>query len=523
MASSASKPLIGISTYLERTRFGLWDVEAAVLYRGYLDGVVKAGGNPVMLPPVGDWTPETIGFLDGLVIAGGADVDPAAYGAEPHPIDRRAAQRPGRLGVRARRRRAEARPAGARRVPGHAGAQRGARRHAAPAHRGPQPGARRVRAHRHRGRAAAPSSHADPGRSHHRAVPSPPVARPDRRRARGSPRPRPTGRSRRWSWRARGSSSGCSRTRSRTSRTSGCSKRLWKWQGEKRDLRRHQPGYREGGAAGSAHQPRRDGRGDRRTPTGRSRRGGTSLPAIVRGCCAGSRSSWTPPSRSSPQLEVENSGHTIGNARWEAGNVRDVLQYYSAAPERLFGKQIPVAGGLNVTFHEPLGVVGVIVPWNFPMPIAGWGFAPALAAGQHGRAQARRAHAADRDPARRAGAGGGHPGGRVPGAAGQGLGRRQQVRHASVGAQGRLHRVDRGRQADHGRLRGPGEAGDAGAGRQVGEHRLRRLRPGEGRGHGAVRGVRQRRTGLLRAVAHPRAGERLRQVHGAAGAGCQGI
>ncbi|WP_112262995.1 aldehyde dehydrogenase family protein [Lentzea terrae] len=81
------------------------------------------------------------------------------------------------------------------------------------------------------------------------------------------------------------------------------------------------------------------------------------------------------------QLEVENSGHTIGNARWEAGNVRDVLQYYSAAPERLFGKQIPVAGGLDVTFHEPLGVVGVIVPWNFPMPIAGWGFAPALAAG----------------------------------------------------------------------------------------------------------------------------------------------
>ena len=80
-------------------------------------------------------------------------------------------------------------------------------------------------------------------------------------------------------------------------------------------------------------------------------------------------------------LEVENAGHTIGNARWEAGNVRDVLTYYSAAPERLFGKQIPVAGGVDVTFQEPLGVVGVIVPWNFPMPIAGWGFAPALAAG----------------------------------------------------------------------------------------------------------------------------------------------
>jgi len=80
-------------------------------------------------------------------------------------------------------------------------------------------------------------------------------------------------------------------------------------------------------------------------------------------------------------LEVRNSGHTITNARWEASNVRDVLDYYSAAPERLFGRQIPVAGGVDMTFKEPLGVVAVIVPWNFPMPIAGWGFVPALAAG----------------------------------------------------------------------------------------------------------------------------------------------
>lgn len=80
-------------------------------------------------------------------------------------------------------------------------------------------------------------------------------------------------------------------------------------------------------------------------------------------------------------IEVRNSGHPIGQARWEAGHVRDVLEYYSAAPERLFGRQIPVAGGLDVTFQEPLGVVGVITPWNFPMTIASWGFAPALAAG----------------------------------------------------------------------------------------------------------------------------------------------
>ena len=80
-------------------------------------------------------------------------------------------------------------------------------------------------------------------------------------------------------------------------------------------------------------------------------------------------------------LEVANAGHVIGNARWEAGNVRDVIEYYAGAPERLTGRQIPVPGGIDVTFREPLGVVGVIVPWNFPMAIAGWGFAPALAAG----------------------------------------------------------------------------------------------------------------------------------------------
>ncbi len=81
------------------------------------------------------------------------------------------------------------------------------------------------------------------------------------------------------------------------------------------------------------------------------------------------------------EIEVRNAGHTWGNARWEAGNVRDCLNYYAGAPERMFGRQIPVAGGTDVTFFEPLGVVGIIVPWNFPMPIAGWGFAPALAAG----------------------------------------------------------------------------------------------------------------------------------------------
>ncbi|MEU6392177.1 aldehyde dehydrogenase family protein [Streptomyces sp. NPDC046939] len=81
------------------------------------------------------------------------------------------------------------------------------------------------------------------------------------------------------------------------------------------------------------------------------------------------------------RLEVREAGHLIGNARWEAGNVRDLLLYAAGGAERLNGAQIPAPGGWNVTFHEPLGVVGVIAPWNFPLPIAAWGTAPALAAG----------------------------------------------------------------------------------------------------------------------------------------------
>lgn len=81
------------------------------------------------------------------------------------------------------------------------------------------------------------------------------------------------------------------------------------------------------------------------------------------------------------RLEVREAGHTIGNARWEAGNVRDLLDYAAGGVERLNGRQIPVPGGMNFTILEPLGVVGVIAPWNFPMPIAAWGTAPALAAG----------------------------------------------------------------------------------------------------------------------------------------------
>jgi betaine-aldehyde dehydrogenase len=80
-------------------------------------------------------------------------------------------------------------------------------------------------------------------------------------------------------------------------------------------------------------------------------------------------------------LEARNVGKPIGDARGEVGMVADVFDYYAGAPERLLGDTIPVAGGVDMTFREPLGVVGLITPWNFPLPIASWKLGPALAAG----------------------------------------------------------------------------------------------------------------------------------------------
>ncbi len=81
------------------------------------------------------------------------------------------------------------------------------------------------------------------------------------------------------------------------------------------------------------------------------------------------------------RLEARNAGKPIGDARGEIGMVAQTFRYYAGAPERLLGHTIPVAGGVDMTFREPLGVVGLIVPWNFPLVIASWKVAPALAAG----------------------------------------------------------------------------------------------------------------------------------------------
>src|SRR3954471_3436792 len=81
------------------------------------------------------------------------------------------------------------------------------------------------------------------------------------------------------------------------------------------------------------------------------------------------------------RVEARNAGKPIGGARGEIGMVAQVFHYYAGAVDKHFGETIPVAGGVDMTFREPLGVVGSIVPWNFPLNIASWKLAPALACG----------------------------------------------------------------------------------------------------------------------------------------------
>ena len=81
------------------------------------------------------------------------------------------------------------------------------------------------------------------------------------------------------------------------------------------------------------------------------------------------------------RLEMRNVGKPISDSRGEVGMVADVFHFYAGAVDKHHGETIPVAGGIDMTFREPLGVVGLIVPWNFPLNIASWKLGPALACG----------------------------------------------------------------------------------------------------------------------------------------------
>ena len=188
-------------------------------------------------------------------------------------------------------------------------------------------------------------------------------------------------------------------------------------------------------------------------------------------------------------------------ARW--GWSRETFRYYAGGVERLLGQTIPVAGGVDMTFREPLGVVGLIVPWNFPLVIASWKAAPALAAGNTIVLKPAELTPLTALELERIALEAGIPEGVLNVVAGPGsvCGKRM-VEHPGC-RQDRLHRLDRGRAGHRRGRRGDDQTSDARAGRQVGEHRLRRRRPGGGRRGGAERGLRQLRPGLLRPLAHP--------------------
>ena len=144
-------------------------------------------------------------------------------------------------------------------------------------------------------------------------------------------------------------------------------------------------------------------------------------------------------------LEARNAGKPIGDARGEIAMVVECFRYYAAAPERLLGQTIPVAGGVDMTFREPLGVVGLIVPWNFPLVITSWKTAPALAAGNTVVLKPAELTPLTAIELERIALEAGHPGGRAQRRRRTRLGLRAAPRRASRRRQDRLHRLDRGR------------------------------------------------------------------------------
>ncbi len=202
-------------------------------------------------------------------------------------------------------------------------------------------------------------------------------------------------------------------------------------------------------------------------------------------------------------LEARNAGKPIGDARGEIGMVVETFRYYAGAPERLLGQTIPVAGGIDLTFREPLGVVGLIVPWNFPLTIASWKIAPALAAGNTVVLKPAELTPLTALQLESIALESGLPEGVLNVVAGPGSVGRQAAGRAPRRGQDRVHRVDLGGPRDHGRRREHDQARDARAGRQVGQRGVRRRRPGGRRRGRADRHVRQRGPGLLRALAHP--------------------
>ena len=217
-------------------------------------------------------------------------------------------------------------------------------------------------------------------------------------------------------------------------------------------------------------------------------------------------------------LEARNAGKPIGDARGEMGMVVDTFRYYAGAPERLTGKTIPVAGGVDMTFREPLGVVALITPWNFPLTIASWKVAPALAAGNTVVLKPAELTPLTSLELERIALEAGLPEGVLNVVAGPGsvCGQRL-VEHAHVAKVAFTGSTEVGRAIAEGAAgtikRVTLELGGKSANVVFADADLER-RPARRPG-----GVRQRRAGLLRALAHPRGALGARPLHGASRGG----
>ena len=141
-----------------------------------------------------------------------------------------------------------------------------------------------------------------------------------------------------------------------------------------------------GDRAGPGHASRARGVAEVDAAVARAK---AAFPALARGRAGRPRAAaapawsrrWRAHHEELALLEARNAGKPIGVARGEIGMAIETFRYFAGAPERPHGETIPVAGGMAFTVREPLGVVGLITPWNFPLAIACWKLAPALAAG----------------------------------------------------------------------------------------------------------------------------------------------
>ena len=234
--------------------------------------------------------------------------------------------------------------------------------------------------------------------------------------------------------------------RSRRARCIGvrCAEAAAREPGGRRD-RGRRAGDRAGDGRGPARRRRGDRRRRRRGARPRSRPGAPSRPATGRRCCAARRRARGASSRSWRRSRRATPASRSATPAARSGWWSSASATTPARPSGCSGSTIPVAGGVDMTFREPLGVVGLITPWNFPLVIASWKVAPALAAGNTVVLKPAELTPLTALELERIALEAGLPEGVLNVVAGPGLGLRPAPGRASRRRQDRLHRLDRGR------------------------------------------------------------------------------